>query len=140
MMQLSRVLVVDDEPGYADLIGDRFDRAEGVSVIAKLTHPEAVRDYLEDEAADVDCIVSDYDMPNTDGIELLADVQEVAPDVDFVLYTAYLDEELAAEAAEAGAVDCFRKDGGRAHFQQLLETVRTAGNGGGDGSEERSAG
>lgn len=139
-MQSSRVIVVDDEPGYAELIGDRFDRAEGVTVIAKLTDPEAVLEYLEDETTNVDCIVSDYDMPSTDGLELLGEVRDVAPDVDFVLYTAYLDEDLAAEAADAGAADCFRKDGGRPHFQRLLETVRAAGAASRDGTEEGRVG
>ncbi|MFB6235449.1 MAG: response regulator [Halopenitus sp.] len=139
-MQSSRVIVVDDEPGYAELIADRFDRAEGVSVLATVTDPDDVLDYLEDEAADVDCIVSDYDMPDTDGLELNAAVQEVAPDVEFVLYTAYLDEELTAEAEQGGVTACFRKDGGRPQFQRLLDTVRTASGTGENGSEERGTG
>ncbi|MGZ0746579.1 MULTISPECIES: response regulator [unclassified Haloparvum] len=139
-MQSSRVIVVDDEPGYAELIADRFDRAEGVSVLATVTDPDEVLDYLEDEASDVDCIVSDYDMPETDGLELNAEVQEVAPGVEFVLYTAYLDEELAAEAEQGGVTECFRKDGGRPQFQRLLDTVRAAGGAGGRGTEERGAG
>lgn len=139
-MQSSRVIVVDDEPGYAELIADRFDRAEGVSVLATVTDPDAVLDYLEDEASDVDCIVSDYDMPETDGLELNAAVKEIAPDVEFVLYTAYLDEELAAEAEQSGVTACFRKDGGRPQFQRLLDTVRAAGGAGGGSTEERGAG
>lgn len=136
-MQSSRVIVVDDEPGYAKLIADRFDRAEGVSVLVTVTYPDAVLEHLEDETSDVDCIVSDYDMPDTDGIELNAEVQAVAPDVDFILYTAYLDDELAAKAKQGGVSACFRKDGGRPQFQRLLETVRAAGGAGENGAEER---
>lgn len=139
-MESSRVIVVDDEPGYADLIGNRLERADGITVVTTVTDPDRVLEHLKERTQDVDCVVSDYDMPNRDGLELHAEVQEVAPDVDFILYTAYLDEELTREADKAGVSACFRKDGGRTHFQRLLETVRAASGEGRGEAEERGAG
>jgi len=137
-MESSRILVVDDEPGYAKLIGDRFDRAEGVSVVTTMTEPDAVLEYLKAGTSDVDCIVSDYDMPTTNGLELLDAVREVAPAVDFVLYTAHLDDDLVAEAEAADVAACFQKDGGRRQFKRLLDTVRAAAATGEDAEESEA--
>jgi len=49
----------------------------------------------------VDCIVSDYDMPRTNGIEFLEAVRDQHPELPFILYTGKGSEEVAGEAISA---------------------------------------
>ena len=80
-----RVLLVDDEPGFAEtaasLVESRDDRFE----VTPETDPSEA---LEAAASGAfDCVVSDYEMPGTDGIELLRAVRERRGDLPFVLFT-----------------------------------------------------
>jgi DNA-binding NtrC family response regulator len=62
-----------------------------------------VSDALEHLATvDVDCIVSDYDMPGQNGIGFLEAVRERHPTLPFILFTGKGSEEVASEAISAG--------------------------------------
>jgi CheY-like chemotaxis protein len=47
--------------------------------------------------ADVDCVVSDYEMPDATGVELLHRVRSGYPDLPFILYTGKGSEEVASD-------------------------------------------
>lgn len=100
------VLHVDDDPQVSGLVSDYFEREhERLTVITANSAAEAL-DELHDG---VDCIVSDYDMPQMDGLDLLEEVRQIRPDLPFILLTGMGSEELASEAITAGVTDYFRK-------------------------------
>lgn len=72
-----------------------------------------------------DCIVSDYQMPTMDGIELARRVREFSP-VPFIIYTGRGSEEVAEMAFSVGVDDYLRKEHGPAHYQVLANRIRTA--------------
>ena len=104
-----RVLLVDDEPGFADtaaaLVEERDDRLD----VTPESDPAAALDAAESGA--FDCVVSDYDMPGTDGIELLNAVRERCGDLPFVLFTGAGSERVASEAVAAGVDEYLTKHG-----------------------------
>ncbi|WP_231187014.1 PAS domain S-box protein [Haladaptatus sp. DYF46] len=59
---------------------------------------------------DIDCIVSEYDLPDTDGLSLLESVRDEFPRVPFILFTDAGNEEIASRAISAGVTDYFRKE------------------------------
>jgi PAS domain S-box-containing protein len=69
-------------------------------------------------------VLSDYDMPGMDGLELLGRVREDNPHLPFVLYTGKGGEEIAAEAIGEGVDDYVRKGSGAAHFLTLGTRIK----------------
>ena len=116
-----RVLVVDDEPGFADvaasLLESRDDRFEATPVESAA----AALDALSDSA--FDCVVSDYKMPETDGVELLETVRERHGDLPFVLFTGEGSEAVASEAVSAGVDEYLRKGAASDQYTRLAAAI-----------------
>ena len=72
-----------------------------------------------------DSIVSDYVMPEMDGIRLAVRIRE-QNDVPFILYTGQGSEEVALDAFEAGIDDYIRKEHEKSSFQVLAKRIRVA--------------
>jgi len=119
-----RVLHVDDDAEFTALVA-RFLEREG-DRISVVTEPDAAAglDRLDD--ADVDCIVSDYDMPGRDGIEFLEAVRDRDPDIPFVLFTGTGSEAIAGEAISAGVTDYLQKEDGTDQYAILANRIRNA--------------
>jgi CheY-like chemotaxis protein len=75
------------------------------------------------ESRDVDCIVSDDQMPEMDGLEFLRLVREGYPDLPFLLFTGRGSEELAGEAISAGVTDYLQKESGTEQFTVLANRI-----------------
>ncbi len=54
-------------------------------------------------------IISDVRMPDTDGIELLSEIKELAPNIPVIIMTAYSDLDRAVSAFQAGAFEYLSK-------------------------------
>ncbi|WP_128905238.1 ATP-binding response regulator [Halorubrum amylolyticum] len=90
-----RVLHVDDEPDFADLTANYLERVDDRFAVETATSVAAGLRAL-DEGDPVDCVVSDYDMPERSGIEFLRIVREDYPDLPFVLFTGKGSEAVAS--------------------------------------------
>ncbi|WP_336326981.1 PAS domain S-box protein [Halovenus sp. HT40] len=66
-----------------------------------------------------DCLVSAYDLPDGDGVELLETVRTKDPDLPFVLYAEQGSEAVASRAISADVTEYLRKD---EHTSQTLES------------------
>ncbi|WP_423743350.1 response regulator (plasmid) [Haladaptatus sp. SPP-AMP-3] len=119
-----RVLLVDDEPDLAEMAA-QFVRREGDALETHAeTNPADALDRLEAEA--FDCVVSDYDMPRMNGLELLAAVRETFPELPFILFTGKGSEEIASEAISAGVTDYLQKETGVDQYTVLAHVVENA--------------
>jgi CheY-like chemotaxis protein len=118
------VLVVDNEPGFADLAGEMLER-EHESIVAE-TATDGREALAVLERRDVDCIVSDYEMPEMTGLELLERVRETDPDLPFVLFTGRGSEDVASEAIDAGVTQYLRKGSGREQYALLANQITNA--------------
>jgi PAS domain S-box-containing protein len=95
-----RVLTVP-ESGESGVFGG--DWADGTFDVAVERSADAAVERLRRDP--VDCVVAGYDLPESDGIELLRRVRDRDPAVPFVLATASGSERVASEAIAAGATD-----------------------------------
>ncbi len=116
------VLHVDDDPGVVDLTKACLERVDENFSVHPVTNVVEALAYLGNES--VDCIISDYDMPNTNGIEFLEIVREKHSDLPFILFTGKGSEEVASEAIAAGVTDYMQKGMGTDQYELLANRVR----------------
>jgi CheY-like chemotaxis protein len=100
--ETERVLVVDDDPHVVELVCTYLQRTAGAVTVETTTDPETAVESVEAES--FSCVVSDYEMPEMDGLELLTAVRDRAPGVPFVLFTIAGDEAVAERAREHDAL------------------------------------
>lgn len=119
-----RVLHVDDEPDLSDMVATFLEREDDRLTVCTATSANEGLETIDE--ADVDCIVSDYDMPSTNGIEFLEAVRESHPELPFILYTGKGSEEVAADAISAGVTDYLQKDRGTEQYAILANRITNA--------------
>ncbi|WP_276275956.1 PAS domain-containing response regulator [Haloarcula regularis] len=88
------------------------------------TNAQEGLDRLERDS--VDCVVSDYDMPGTDGLEFLELVRDEYPEMPFILYTGKGSETIASEAISAGVTDYLQKGRGVDQYTVLANRITNA--------------
>ena len=95
-----RVLAVDDNPQDLRYVRDTLAKS-GYDPVVTGEPDEALR-LVEEERPEL--VLLDLMLPETDGIELMKDILDVA-DVPVIFLSAYGREELVARAFDAGAAD-----------------------------------
>lgn len=97
------ILLLEDSPIDADLIGEYLRRAAIPFAMRRVVTREEFEDALERGGSDL--ILSDYSLPSFDGLAALAIAREKAPDVPFIFVSGMLGEEIAIESLKNGATD-----------------------------------
>jgi PAS domain S-box-containing protein len=116
------VLYVDDEPSLVE-IGKLFlERTGNFSVKTQTSAKDALTDLATQP---FDCIVSDYQMPEMDGIVLLQAIRSRHNTIPFILFTGKGREEVVIDAINNGA-DFYLQKGGDpvAQFAELAHKIR----------------
>ena len=117
-----RLLVVDDEESIREFL-EIMLKKEGYEVTCSEDGLKA-KDILAKRSFDM--VISDLQMPNMTGIELLKHVKESYPDLVFMMITAFGSTESAVEAMKMGAYDYltkpFKIDEVRLNIQNALRT------------------
>jgi len=102
------ILHVDDDPGFlkvarAILCSDENYRIEGATSVAEAKKKLAIQHF--------DVIISDYEMPQKDGLQFLKELKEQKNQTPFILFTGKGREEVAIKALNLGAAGYVNKQG-----------------------------
>ncbi|MFB6110441.1 MAG: response regulator [Halodesulfurarchaeum sp.] len=124
MSQSIDILHVDDDPSFAELAADFLERENEQFSIETGTSASDALDRMAEKR--FDCIVSDYDMPDQNGIEFLETVREAHPDLPFILFTGKGSETVASDAISAGVTDYLQKRTGTDQYKLLANRIRNA--------------
>ena len=122
-VSLMRVLHIDDDPDYLAITKmylESFDSE--LDVVSSISSMESLPLI---ESNQFDCVVSDYMMPEMDGIELCRRVRKTSH-IPFIIHTGRGSEEVASIAFEAGVDDYIRKESGQSQYRVLANRVRQA--------------
>ena len=95
-----RILLVDDEPDLLDLERRILEQKYGFYTVTAESGKEALEIF---QSQQVDAIISDYSMPQMDGITLLRKIREINNAIPFILFTIREKEDIAIEAMNSGA-------------------------------------
>lgn len=118
------VLHVDDDPALTELVAIHLERDTDGVALNVTTAPNADEGLSVLSDRTIGCIVSDYDMPERDGLDFLSAVRNRDVDVPFVLYTGRGSEEVAREAFRLGATDYMQKTVGPDQYALLANRIR----------------
>ena len=118
------VLLVDDEPAILDVAQIFLERGGGMKVSLSESGPDALK-MLRLHPFDI--IVSDYEMPGMNGIDLLKEVKSRNPDTPFIIFTGRGREHVAIEALNLGASFYLQKGGDpKSQFAELKNMIEQA--------------
>lgn len=119
MAEPLRVLLIEDNLDDALLLEAELEREFALKVM-RVDTSDALRQALPSEKWDV--VISDYRLPQFDGLAALRMVHEFEPDLPFILVSGAVGEEVAAQAMRAGAEDLILKS----NLFRLAPTLRRA--------------
>ena len=100
------ILVVDDEPDVEMLFRQLFRRdlsASRFTMEFAQSAPAALQRIADATEVSLILILSDINMPEMSGLELLPKAKALRPDVPVIMITAYGDAETKRKALEGGA-------------------------------------
>lgn len=118
---MSKILVVDDETDLEVLIKQKFRkkiREKEYEFIFAINGKDAL--IKVQEQPDVDIVLSDINMPEMDGLTLLAKLNELSPLIKSVIVSAYGDMDNIRVAMNRGAFDFITKP---INFEDLTITM-----------------
>jgi two-component system response regulator AtoC len=101
-----RVLIVDDEEKMRNTLLDYMTKALDCEAVA-LPDTKSAMDAIEGFKPDL--ILTDYDMPGANGLELIRQAKALVPHTMMVMMTACQKIETAVEAMKMGACDYITK-------------------------------
>ncbi|MEJ2661287.1 MAG: sigma-54 dependent transcriptional regulator [Desulfobacteraceae bacterium] len=121
---MHRIVIIDDEPITLKRLRRSLEK-EGYR-IAAFSSPQRALKHLEGTACDL--VISDIQMPGMSGLDLMAKVRGLNPQVEFILITGYASFDGAVEATKEGAFHYLAKpftpDQLRQRVAQALSQVR----------------
>ena len=119
-----RILYIDDETILLEATTDYLKNYGEFEIDTATSATEAL-DCLK--KGDYDAIISDYEMPEMNGLELLKVIRDEGNDIPFIIFTGKGREEVAIAALNAGA-DFYLQKGGKpkAQFAELMNAISQA--------------
>lgn len=114
-----KVLLIDDEVGFADILAKRLNK-RNMDVTPVYTGTEAVQIIRKQ---DFDIAVLDLKMEDMDGIEVLKIFKKAYPEMAVIMLTGHGSEQAAKEGIEFGAFDYLTKP---CELEDLLDKIREA--------------
>jgi two-component system, NarL family, nitrate/nitrite response regulator NarL len=117
-----RVLIVDDEPLFVELVQALLGAEEGIEVVG--TAPDGKRGVEQTRALGPDLIVMDVSMPVMNGIEATRTIRERDPAASVLILTGGSNIAEIDNARKAGAAGYLTKD---RIASDLIREVRSLG-------------
>ncbi len=115
----TRLLLVDDEKGFVDVLTNRLGR-RGIQAVKAYSGTEALQALRE---AKFDVMVLDLKMQDLDGIEVLKIVRKMAPELPVIILTGHGSRTAAEDGMTLGAFDYLTKP---CELNELMEKISLA--------------
>jgi DNA-binding NtrC family response regulator len=114
-----RVLLVDDEEGYVNVLSNRLARRK-FNVTKTVSGSEGIQTLRKQ---DFDVAVLDLKMEDMDGIEVLKIFKKMVPELAVIMLTGHGSEQAAKEGIQFGAFDYLSKP---CELEELMKKIKEA--------------
>jgi len=114
---MAAILVVDDISGVHEMLDIVFEGTE-FTLEHAYTAEDGLREY---QRKPIDLVLADVQMPGANGLQMVAELKEIDPDVVVVVTTASDSREFIIQALRLGAFDFVQKP---YEEEVLLDSVR----------------
>ena len=114
-----RVLLIDDEEAYVDVLQKRMTR-RNIDITTALSGSEAIQTLRK---RDFDVALLDLKMEDMDGIEVLKIMKKLAPEIKVIMVTGHGSEQAARDGITLGAFDYLTKP---CDLNELLAKIHEA--------------
>jgi len=104
-----KILLVDDDDIDIMSFKRALKKASISYTMTTRTYANETMELLQSENTNFDCIFLDYQLPGTDGLQLLQQITNLGITVPISIMTSHGDEKLAVEMMKTGAFDYFPK-------------------------------
>lgn len=121
-----RLLLVDDEQAYVDILSKRLSK-RNFDVTAALSGAAGIKAL---RSQDFDVAVLDLKMEDMDGIEVLRVFKKMVPELCVIMLTGHGSEQAARDGIACGAFDYLTKP---CELDELIEKIKQACKGGKSG-------
>ncbi|MDK9717943.1 MAG: sigma-54 dependent transcriptional regulator [Trichlorobacter sp.] len=119
MTELTRILIIDDdEPGRQ--VMELLLKKSGFAPLSASNGAQGVALVREGRA---DLVLVDLFLPDKNGIEILQEIRQVAPELEVVVITGHASAETAVQAMKQGAFDYITKP---VNFEELKIVIAKA--------------
>ncbi len=116
------ILYIEDDKAFSELFSLNFRKLFDVTLAFE---GKKAIELLKKQ--NFDAIITDYDMPGMNGLQVLEAVKNLKPDIPVIFYTGQGNEEIAREAFIKGACDYFTKDiFSFAHKEKFVNSIKKA--------------
>ncbi|OJX12238.1 MAG: hypothetical protein BGO77_03555 [Caedibacter sp. 37-49] len=121
---MHKILMVDDEPDLDILIqqGFRKEIRDGLYNFIFARHGAEALELME-KNLDIKLVLTDLNMPEMNGLELLARLKRYYSDLKVIILSAYGDSESRSVALSAGAADFLTKPIVFSELQSKLKSL-----------------
>ena len=99
------VLIIDDDPTFCLMLKSFLTKKEFTAETA-FSGAEAINQVNKH---DFDVVLSDFRLPDTDGLSLLEQIRELKPGTPVIIMTSYADIRIAVKAMKNGAYEYVTK-------------------------------
>lgn len=120
MKELNKTLVIDDDQSLCKVISYQLEQS-GFDVMTATSGNEGLQKFRNN---DIDIVVTDIQMPDISGIDVLEEIRHKNRDAIIILITAYGSVDNAIHACRLGADDYLTKPFGNEQLLFVIEKAR----------------
>ncbi|MBK7443405.1 MAG: sigma-54-dependent Fis family transcriptional regulator [Bacteroidetes bacterium] len=113
------VLIIDDDPTFCLMLKSFLSKKDFTTETA-FSGTEALTQVRNNN---FDVVLSDFRLPDTDGLELLENIREIKPGTPVIIMTSYADIRIAVKAMKIGAYEYVTKP---VNPDEILLTIKNA--------------
>ncbi|MEW6386440.1 MAG: response regulator [Thermodesulfobacteriota bacterium] len=118
------LLFVDDAQALVKTL-PRLLTALGYQVTSR-TSSLAALEIFRSRPQEFSLVITDFDMPQMNGLELAQEIRQIRPGMPIILYSGYLEEDLGAKARELGITRHLLKPVSAREFDHVIRQALTA--------------
>ena len=120
-MERIKVFLVDDHQLIVESLALLFPLMENIELVGTCTDSREVITELSNRS--IDLVITDYNMPHLDGIQLTKQLKAHFPKIKVLVLTVSDDFKVIADAFSVGARGYIMKKSGRKDLQRAIETI-----------------